>query len=97
MLLMLSAQNGGGASGVDASVVVVPTTGVAVADGAAEGPTQPIDLGGGTEAQALVANPELEASGLATRFQPYSLDGVARALEVSLAVWPRKAVGGTPG
>jgi hypothetical protein len=68
--------DGGGASGVDAAAVVAPVTGVPVADGAGGNVVaRPIDLGGGTEAEPLLVNPDLETAGLATRFQPYSLDG----------------------
>jgi hypothetical protein len=68
--------DGGGALGVDAAAAVAPVTGVPVADGAGNNVVaRPIDLGGGTEAEIVLVNPDLETSGLATRFQPYSLDG----------------------
>jgi hypothetical protein len=68
--------DGGGGSGVDAGVGVVLTPGVPVADGAQGGVVaRPIDLGGGTDAETVLVNPGLEASGLTTSFQPYTLDG----------------------
>jgi hypothetical protein len=71
--------DGGGGSAVDAAALTLPTTGVAVADGAAGDAAVRSDLGGGTDPGTVLANPELESSGLATRFQPYSLD-VGRSL-----------------
>jgi hypothetical protein len=75
------AVDGGGGSTVDAAFSVLPVTGVFVADGAAVEAVAPtVDLGGGTDTETVLVNPDLEASGLTTRFQPYSLDGGVRSL-----------------
>ncbi len=73
--------DGGGSSGVDAAALGVPVTGVAGADGAGGVvAAKPIDLGGGTDAEIVLVNPDLEAPGLTTTFQPYSLDGAGQNL-----------------
>ncbi len=65
--------DGGGGSAVDAAIAVQPTAVAVVTDGAA-GTARLTDLGGGTEAAAVLVNPDMEPSGLTTRFQPFSLD-----------------------
>jgi hypothetical protein len=78
------AVDGGGGSGVDAAFSALPITDVPVADGAAADAVPvapPFDLGGGTDTEIALASPDLEASGLTTRFQPYSLGGTAHDVQ----------------
>jgi hypothetical protein len=81
---LLTASNaigvdGGGGSGGDVAFAVLPVTAVSVAGGAAAGAVAPpFDLGGGTDTETVLVNPDLEASGLTTRFQPYRLGGASQ-------------------
>jgi len=91
----------GGGSGDEVAFAILPVTDVSVADGAGAGAVAaPFDLGGGTDVETVLVNPDLEASGLTTRFQPYGLDGGAQDVRSLLgpvgpqsgwlaAWWPR--------
>lgn len=80
------AVDGGGGSGVDAALAVLPVTDIPAADGVAAGPVAlPFDLGGGTDTETVLASPDLEASGLTTRFQPYRLGSAAQDVRSVLA------------
>jgi hypothetical protein len=75
----IGVDGGGGGLVGDAAFAVLPVTTVSVVDGAATGAVAaPIDLGGGTDVETVLVNPELEGSGLTTRFQPYGLEGAAQ-------------------
>jgi hypothetical protein len=65
----------GGGSGDEVAFAVLPVADVGAAAGAV---APPVDLGGGTDTETVLVNPDLEASGLTTRFQPYRLGGASQ-------------------
>ena len=70
--------DGGGGIPTDVALAAVPLTDAAVPAGA---PARPVDLGGGTDMEPVLANPDMQTSGLKTRFQPFSLSDAGGMLE----------------